>query len=193
MSRKLISAQSPFTLLVANLRRGSDPSRGEAGNPDPVRQTYTFQHFPEIGGRGPEVGTVNPRTPGVGTRIGHVDYTTPPVPVLATGTVTVAVNTFAGPTTVQVGQYVLTTGIDFDVGGSLAATATNLAAAIDALPGYSAPAPGAAIVTVTGPAGVAGNEVVFASSGASPQNFTFNPIDGTMDGAEPIQGPPILG
>jgi hypothetical protein len=167
MSRKLISAQSPFTLLVANLRRGSDPSRGEAGNPDPVRQTYTFQHFPEIGGRGPEVGTVNPRTPGVGTRIGHVDYTTPPVPVLATGTVT--------------------------VGGSLAATATNLAAAIDALPGYSAPAPGAAIVTVTGPAGVAGNEVVFASSGASPQNFTFNPIDGTMDGAEPIQGPPILG
>ena len=192
MSRKLISAQKPFTMLIANLRQGSDPSRGPAGNPQVIRSTYTSQLFPEIGGRGPEVGTPNPRTPGVGTRIGHVAYTTSPVPVAAAGTITVASIVFAGPTTVQVGQYILTTGVDFLVGGTTALTAAALAAAIDALPGYSA-ADAGSDVNVTGPFGVIGNEVVFISGGSSPQNFTFSPVDGTMGGAEPVIGPPILG
>ena len=192
MSRKLISAQAPFTMLIANLRQGSDPSKGPSGNPQVIRQTYTVQHFPEIGGRGPEVGTPNPRTPGVGTHLGHVSYTTPPVPVAATGDITVAGNTFAGPTSILLGEHILTSGVDFVIGGSEAATATNLAAAIDALPGFSAPAPGGAVITVTGPFGVIGNELAFYSDGASPYNFTFDPIDGTMAGAEPVIGPPVL-
>jgi hypothetical protein len=313
MSRKLISAQKPFKMLVANLTKGSDPSRGPSGNPVKARSTYTVQMFPEIAGRGPEVGTPDPRTPGLGTRMGHVAYTTSPIPVAAAGTITVATNTFTGPTQIHLGPYVLVTGVDFalaagvpniqstgtatvvanpstatltiggqalsdaggartpgsndydgtlgspaliaadivaaindplngfgaivtaaDAGGgavtltavplgaagdliSLATsdagditvtgafltggqdetgmdgTAANLAAAIDALPGYSAPVPGAAVVTVTGPFGVIGNEVAFYAGGANPQNFTFDPIDGTMDGAEPEIGPPVLG
>lgn len=192
MSRKLISAQKPFTMLVANLTKGSDPSKGPLGNPIKARSTYAVQMFPEIGGRGPEVGTPDPRTPGVGTRMGHVTYTTAPVPVAATGDITVATNAFTGPTQIHLGPYVLVTGVDFAIGGSTAVTAGNLEAAIDALPGYSASLVGST-VTVTGPFGVIGNEVAFYAGGANPQNFTFDPIDGTMAGAEPEIGPPVLG
>ena len=307
MSRKLISGQKPFTMLIANLRQGSNPSRGVAGNPVHIRDTYTVQHFPEISGRGPEVSESNTRTPGTGTRVGHVAYTVDGIPVRASGTITVA-GTFTGPTTVNVGGVVLTTEVDFvttggtdiaatgtltvvafpstatvgidsnlltDAGGArtpgsddyngtlgsaaliaadivaaindggnsfatsvtavdsgggvialTAATtgaggnlitltttdagdvtvsgatmtggvnatgtgATNLAAAIDALPGYSATAVDS-VVTVTGLTGPQGNEAVFTSGGSSPQNFVFDPVDGTLDGAEPRIGPPIL-
>lgn len=191
MSRKLISAQRPFTMLIANLRQGSDPSRGPSGNPQVIRETYTSQFFPEIPGRGPEVGTPNPRTPGIGTHIGHVAYTVDGIPVNSTGDITVALDTFTGPTTVHLGEFVLTSNVDFATGGGVAVTATNLGAAIDALPGYSATV-GAAVVTVTGPAGVIGNEVAFYSDGSSPQNLTFVPVDGTLGGAEPVIGPPVL-
>ncbi|NBY13169.1 MAG: hypothetical protein EBQ76_00040 [Betaproteobacteria bacterium] len=67
------------------------------------------------------------------------------------------------------------------------ATATNLAAAIDATPEYAAVAVGAAI-TVTGLFGPTGNEVAFYAGGASPNNFTFAPVD-RMSGAEPYIGP----
>jgi len=152
-----------------------------------------MQHFPEIPGRGPDTITTSPKTPGVGTRVGHVSYTTSPIPVAGTGTITVALNTFTGPTTILLGEYVLTSDEDFVVGGSTAATATNLAAAINALPGYSAPIPGASIITVTGPFGVLGAEAIFKSGGASPQNFTFSPADGTLGGAEPTIGPVLIG
>jgi len=193
MSKKLIGAQAAFTMLVPVYRGGSNPSRGVAGNPDVKRQTMTMQHFPEIGGRGPETAVSSPKTPGIATRVGHVAYTTSPIPVHATGTITVAGNIFAGPTSVLLGQFLLTSGIEFAIGGTEALTAINLAAAIDALPGYSAPVPGAAIVTVTGPFGVLGNEVLFQADGASPYNFTFTPEDGSLAGAEPALGPVILG
>lgn len=192
MSRKLIMAQRPFTMLVANLRRGSNPSRGPAGNPDPIRQTYTHQLFPELGGRGPEVSTPDPRSPGVSTHIGHVAYTTPPVPVAAAGTITVAADVWTGPTTVHIGQFVLTSDVDFVTGGGVNPTATNLATAINALPGYTA-TPAGAVITVGGPFGVQGNEVAFYADGSTPQNLTFAPADDTMAGAEPTRGPVILG
>lgn len=307
MSRKLISAQAPFKMLIANLRQGSDPSKGPSGNPEVIRQTYTVQHFPEIGGRGPEVGTPNPRTPGVGTHIGHVQYTTPGVPVASGGTILVAGSTFAGPTTLQLGDYTLTTDVDFstavvvqqatgvatvvatpstatltiggldltdatgprssgsndydgtlgspaliaadivaaindglngftgiatavDGGGGIInltavpigdlgnavdlatsdalditvsgafltggndavdALATTLGSAIDDLPGFSAVVVDDTI-TVTGPVGVMGNELAFYAGGSSPQNFTLTPADGTLTGAEPQIGPPVL-
>lgn len=192
MSQKLIMAQRPFRMLVANLRQGSNPSRGPAGNPDPVRQTYDHQLFPELGGRGPEVGTADPRSPGVSTHIGHVAFTTPGVPVASTGDITVVADAWTGPTTVHLGRFVLTSDVDFVTGGGVAAVATNLATAIDALPGYSA-TPAGAVVTVTGPFGVMGSEVAFYSDGSTPQNFTFTPEDGTLAGAEPALGPVILG
>ncbi len=122
--RRLISAQPPFTMLVANLAGGSNPSRGPSGNPVKIRKSFTFQHFPELSGRGPEITPQSLSTPGVGTSWGHVEYTVPPVPVNATGTITVASNAFGGPTTVRIGQYELTTGDDFAIGTTVQATAT---------------------------------------------------------------------
>jgi hypothetical protein len=191
MSRKLISGQKPFKILVANLRGGSDPSKGPSGNPVKVRSEFTLQHFPEIAGN--EQGTENQQgmSPGTQTRVGHVDYNTSPIPVRATGTITVAANTFAGPTTIRLGEYVLTTDVDFAVGGSVGATAANLEAAIDALPGYSASV-AADVVTVIGPAGPVGNRTSFFAGGASPQNFTFAPDRRTLGAAEPAIGPVLI-
>lgn len=305
MSRKVISAQPPFTMLVANLAGGSDPSRGRSGNPVKIRKSFTFQHFPEISQRGPDTTPQSLDTPGLGTRWGHVAYTVPNTPVGAAGTITVDSNSFAGPTTVHVGQYALTTGDDFSIGadvqatgivtvtafpsaatitiggvaltpaggartpgnndydntlGSVAliaaditaaindaangfvaivtasapgggvvnllaqpvgaagnavtlasnhasvtvsgatlsggldpdeSTAVNLALVIDALPYYAAIAAGN-VVTVTGLAGPTGNEVLFASTGSSPNNFLFSPDNQRMSGAEPSIGPPVI-
>ena len=124
MSRKLMMAQPPFTMLVANLTGGSNPSRGPAGNPVKVRSSFAFQHFPEMMGRGPRITPESEDTPGVGTRWGHVEYTVPPIPVEATGTITVSSNTFGGPTTVRVGQFDFTSGEDFLIGSVVQATAT---------------------------------------------------------------------
>lgn len=189
--RRLISAQPPFTMLVANLAGGSNPSRGTSGNPVKIRKSFTFQHFPELGGRGPEITPQSLDTPGTATRWGHVEYTVPPVPVNATGTITVASNAFGGPTTVRIGQYDFTSGEDFVIGAGVNNTAANLAAAIDALPEYSAAAVGP-VITVTGLAGVLGNAVLFAATGSSPNNFTFSPDDQRMAGAEPKIGPPVI-
>ena len=192
MSRKLITAQPSFKMLVANLAAGGDPSRGKVGNPVKVRSTFTVQHFPEIGGRGPDVTPANGKTPGVGCGIGHLQWTVPTVPVGATGTVTVANNTFAGPTSLLLGAYVLTTDYDFVVAGVANDTATNLAAAVSLLLGYSAVAL-LDVVTITGPVGAIGNEVLFATTGSSPNNLTLDPTTGRMSGAEPRIGPVVLG
>lgn len=196
MSRKLISGQRPFTMLVPVHRKASNPSRGPAGNPDVLRQAMTFQHFPEVASLRdpdgmPELEPSDPRRPGLHTRVGHVAYTTSPIPVASTGTITVANNTFAGPTTITLGEYTLTTDADFVVGGSAGATATALATLIDALPGFSA-TPAGAVVTVTGPSGPIGNDLSFKSGGASPQNFTFSPEDDSLGSAEPVIGPPVI-
>ncbi len=45
--RKL-TAQPPYTMLVANLESGSDPSRGRAGRAVKVRSTFTQQYMPEV-------------------------------------------------------------------------------------------------------------------------------------------------
>lgn len=191
MSKKLVSAQAPFKILVANLAGGSDPSRGPSGNPVRIRSAFTQQFFPDIGGRGVETTPVSPKTPGVGTRIGHVEYSVGSVPVRATGTITVDSDTFLGPTTVQLGDYVLTSGEEFVVGGGVNDTASNLADAISTLPGYSAVAVGD-LVTVSGLNGILGNEVLFTSGGSSPNNLILSPSNGRMTGAEPKIGPPLI-
>lgn len=190
MSRKLVGAQAAFTVIAPALRGGSDPSKGVSGNPDVKWRTVTQQHFIEAPGKTVE-GDLSSQTPGLRTRIGHVDYTTSPLPVNATGTVTVAGNTFAGPTTLQLGPYTLTSGVEFAVGATANDTATNLQGAIDALPGYSASVL-APVVTVTGPFGVIGNEAAFKAGGASPSNFTLSPDTGVLSGGDPSLGPVIL-
>ena len=192
MSRKLTTAQPRFTLLVANLRGGSDPSRGPSGNPVHVRTAFTQQHFPDVvrQGFGVGPGTQSPEEPGVRTRHWNLLDTNAGIPVASSGTVTVANNDFSAGATLYLGSYTLISGEDFVVGGSANATATNLAAAIDALPGFSAPAPAANVVSIDGPMGLNGNDLLFeALYGGSIQNYTLSPDDGSLDGAEPFAGP----
>lgn len=309
MDRKLTARQPPYTLLVANLTGGSDPSKGEAGNPVKARETLTYQNFQEIGGRGYEEGPATPqgKTPGIGTRVGLSTFTTPDIPVGATGTILVADGDFTAAAVLRLGNFELVSGDDFaagpvqsigsatvvaipstatltlggqtltdagggrtpgsddydgtlgsvdliaadivaaindvangfvaiatavDGGGGLInltavpagtlgdavtlvtsdagditvsgalftggvdsddATATSLAAAIDALPGFSAPVPGVATITVTGPTGPGGNNVLFeATYTGTILNYTLTPADGSLGSGEPTIGPPAI-
>jgi hypothetical protein len=304
LPKKLVGAQAAFSVLAPALRGGSDPSRGPSGNPDPKRRGIRQQHFVEVPGK-PDVGIVGPETPGRRTRIGHLDWTTPPVPMRASGTVGVSSLAFAGETFLRFGPYQIST-FDFPPSGASVqatasllvtaspatatltiggqaltpaggprtpgandydetlatpaliaadivaaindganafaaiATATDagggqvdleavppgtlgnavtltssdgtitlsgatfsggldpegvyaiaLAAAISGLPGYSASAAGT-VITISGPFGVGGNEVLFSAEGISPQNFTLSPDTGALSGAEPSLGPVVL-
>jgi hypothetical protein len=192
MSRKLITGQPSYTLLVANLKGGSDPSKGKAGNPVKARTGITYQHFPEVQRVSLERGfEEDPSTPGVDTLMGHVAYTADPVPVPGTTTITVADNDFSLPARLNVGGYILVSGEDFTVAGSTALTAVELAAAIDALPEFTAPVPGGAIITVTGPPGPGGNDIIIeATYDGVVQNLTL--VGTSFTSAEPTVGPPII-
>jgi len=70
--------------------------------------------------------------------------------------------------------------------------ATNIAAAISALPGFAATAL-AAVITIVGPPGIDGNDLRFeALYGGVIANFTLNPLDGSLASAEPFIGPPDI-
>ena len=123
MSKKLISAQKPFKMLLGVTRGNSDPSKGPAGNPTLMRATYTSQNLVEIGGRGPETNARYPESPGVSTRGGGLlTYSGTGKPERGTGDITVAVNNFTGPTSIRIGEYLLTTDVDFDVAANTQAT-----------------------------------------------------------------------
>ena len=184
MGKKLITATPAFRMIAPVIRGGSDPSRGPAGNPEIIRNTYSQQHFTEVPGRGP--ATVDNQR-GTRTLLGSLTGAS----TGATGEVTVANNTFLGPTSLLLGEYTLTTGVDFEVGGGVNATATNLGAAIDLLEGYSTSVVGPA-VTITGPSGPVSNEVKFQASGVSPANFTLDPAEGSLSGGSPTIGPPVI-
>lgn len=190
MGKRLVTAQKPFTMLVGALRQGSDPSRGSAGNPDVAISTFTRQSFPEIPGRGPYC--TYPGIKGTTTRMGLLDSPSGS-PQNATGTITVnAAPAILGVTTIHLGEYTLTSGVEFVVDPLDGAnTAASLNTAINNLDGYIA-LPAGAVITVTGPVGVIGNEADFRASGVSPYLFTFSPDSGAMAGAEPEIGPPTI-
>lgn len=118
MSRKLTTGQPHYDLLVANLREGSDPSRGPAGNPVKVRTMFTYQHFPEVnrleGARGP-VEDYN--QPGITTHMGHVDYAAAPVASGATGSVTVLSTDFTAEAFLYLSDNVVISGDDYATTG----------------------------------------------------------------------------
>lgn len=187
---RLISAQPKFKILVANIDGAGDPSRGL--NPTKVRTGFQQQTFTEVGRGGTPSRVQDPRSPGLHTHQGLLTYTTPPVPGGSTGTVTVADNNFSDPAALYLGPYVLTSNEDYTPGGSTAATATALAAAIDALPDFAATAVGND-VNITGPFGPNGNDFRFeAIYRGSVQNFTLSPADGFLADGEPTIGPPEI-
>ena len=185
MGKKIISAQRPFTMLIANIRGGSDPSLGETGNPVILRQTMTQQYFVEIPNRGPDTMVQGGGIKGLHNSAGAL---LTGASSASSGTITVDSITFSGPTSIRLGQYVLVTDQQFAVGLTAAATATNLAAAIDALPEYSATAVGDD-VNITGPTGPSGATTIFRAEGADPYHFTLSPDHGNLSGGSPSIGP----
>ena len=191
MPKKIITAQRPFTMLIANVRAGADPA---VANPTVTRQTFTRQHFPEIGGRGMDQEEISNPTPGTHTRQGRVTFGGGGIPVATAGSITIAAAVTNQPVSwVQVGDYKFETGQDFVVAdGDPATTAVNLATAMTNA-GFSA-APAGAVVNFTGPTGVNGKYLTFERGGYSPAMFTLSPPNGSLESgpAEPHIGPPVI-
>lgn len=98
--------------------------------------------------------------------------------VQAQATVTITDYTQLGTDVITVNGTALTEGTDWNAATSNDVTATNLAAAIDALSGYSASASGAVVTIITDTYGVAGNTETLAytdggSAGATISGGTF--------------------
>jgi len=177
----LISAQSPFTSLIANLAGGADPA---ISNPVTIRRTYAIANIVQIGRGGPSTTPGYRTTPGQGTHLGML--------VLLDGgaeassvSVTVASNAFTGPTTLVLGAHTFTTGVDFEIGAADTDTATNLNAAINATAGFSSTLPAPTVVLIRGLVGPLGNAMEFRAIGTSPYCLTLQTATGRMRSAEP--------
>lgn len=194
------AAQPQFQILVANFSR---PYPSLITGADPDNQSYTrtrtgfvFQHLQNLGFStdltnatgSPARSVVTSTTNG---RLDPFGGTPPP-----TGSLEVTSDVFSGTSaSLFVGPFELVSGRDFATGGGVNVTATALAAAIDALPGYSAAAVGA-VVTVDGPTGQVGLRFSAKYRGGE-QNFTFTYVaesgvlsQGIGDG--PVEAPEIL-
>lgn len=71
MFRSTVSA--PYKLLVAHHERASDPSKGEAGNPRPIRRGFQTQLISSQRGTG-VLGTYEGKTPTLVIRVNSTDY-----------------------------------------------------------------------------------------------------------------------
>lgn len=194
------SAQAPYELLVANFSRptqslivGSDTANMA---PTKTRTGFLFQHVQNIGfaldhvsGTSTHASSLITHT--INQTLDPFGGTPPP-----TGDVTVASDVFSGQSaSLFIGQFELVSNRDFVTGGGVAATATAIAAAVSALPGYTG-TPAGATVTVDGPAGQSGLRFSASYSGGD-ENFTFTYVasDGVLSqgiGGGPIQPPTIL-
>lgn len=170
------TAQPQYELLVANFSRptqslifGSDTDNMP---PTKIRTGFVFQMIQNIGFAADHVsGTRSPARSLITES--HPQRFQPFAPnAVATADVTVVSDVFAGTSaSLFVGKFELVSGRDFVTGGGAAATATNIATAISALPGFSANAVGPT-VTVEAPAGQVG-ERFFAEYRGGELNFTF--------------------
>lgn len=194
------TAQAPYTLLVANFSRptqsletGSDTSHMA---PTKTRTGFVFQHVQNIGFASDHTNaTAVPArsliTETTNAILDPFGGTPPP-----TGDVTVASNTFAGQSaSLFIGPFELVSGRDYTVGGSTIFTATAIAAAVSALPGYTG-TPVASTVTVDGPEGQSGLRFNATYRGGD-ENFTFayvanEEVLSQGIGGGPIEPPTIL-
>lgn len=189
-----------YQLLVANFSRptqslifGSDT---ENMAPTKTRTGFVFQTLEMRGiAKDHTNATYAPaRSLVVKTLLGTLDPFPPNDAPM--GDVTVVSDVFAGlSASLFVGPFELVSNRDFVTGGGVAATAANIAAAIDSLPGYSATVVGPT-VTVTGPRGQVGLRFDASYRGGS-LNFTFTYLQeggvlGFVQPASPIDPPIIL-
>jgi len=170
-----------FTSHVPCHPFGTDPSQRlkVRGQPAPIRETSRFQWI----SRGNGSGLVG-RMLNVGTA---------PVAAAAIITCTQA-NVTPGTHIIRIGKYELRPAVDFAVGANDNALATNLAAAINALPGYAAASNLAdcEIATTTGHGDQHLNEIIEwgAASAFALTALGGNPI--YMDQGDPHPGPPLI-
>jgi hypothetical protein len=171
------SSQPKFKVLVANFSKpmpstlkGSLPEVG----PVKIRTGFEFRHLPMLGSTlyMSQTGQYN----GLVTRTYQEQFNPFVVnpPTLPTGDVEVVDNNFQGTSaSLWIGPFELAANRDFVVGGGPAATAANIGAAINNLPGYSASVAGS-IITVSGPAGATGDSLRFkAVYRGGTRNFDF--------------------
>lgn len=161
---------APFTILVGNL----SGERDSKGNLIPTRQGFRQQLV-------------------IGGRSNLVAKTSDTAPSPSTGTVTVSNNTFSADAILFLGEYELVNGVDYTVGGTAGDTATNLAAAISNLSGYTASASGSD-VDIEGPNGPFGGKIILdVEYEGTVQNFSLSPDDGFLAVGEPqLDSPEIL-
>jgi len=170
-----------FTVLVGNFPYGSDPSHNLPAfqAPPPSRQGVTYQVV-GFGDGGAHAQNANAR---IGGTAGP-----------KTASFTVDDNDFStGPAVLTLGPFEVISNVDYVVGSSDAVTATNIAAAISNLAGFSATA-NLAVVSVEydiGPADIVDFSVVHHGT---IENLTpLTPATGTMaNGGPGIVAPALV-
>lgn len=176
MTIKRVTSPGSFRVLVGSRPYGSDPTwRGHT--PPTPRNTMDFGPI-QVGGAA-QNGRVTPTTP----------------PANQAGVFTVADNNFVtGVAELIIGNVRLRSASDYAIGAGAAATATNIATAINGLTlseGISAVAVGADVaVEFSAPM----DEVEFrALHYGTVVNFTpLAPANGLMAGGDPVIGPPVI-
>lgn len=189
-----------WDLLVANFSR---PYPSLIYGADPANQSYTrlrtgfiFRHVQHIARALDHTNATYVPASSVIVKTINAQFDPFPPNDAPTGDVTVADNTFVGGSaSLFVGPYELISGRDYVVGAGTAATAANIGAAIDNLPGYSTSLAGSTL-TVTGPRGQVGLRFEAEYRGGA-LNFTFvytaqEGVLATTLATSPIEPPTIL-
>lgn len=181
----LVSATPVYDLLVGHQSRGTFPDSGSLGvnNKDVgIRRRFQQQQIKNV-----VAGSVISAIPGakLNTDGGFL---------VAKATFTIADNDFTGGAVIVIGDFALVPGVDFVVGALVNDTAVNIAASISNLPGYSATAPGAGVVSVNGKKGPQGFVEPFSVTplGAIDNFSAVDPVLGFFTQGEPAIGPPGL-
>jgi hypothetical protein len=184
MSQKQRRVHGPaFTVTVGHFPHGSFPDHNQPvyQNPPPLRQAVTYQAIDTDGADG-----VQPR---------HVHGLLDGAKAVKTVQLTVDDNDFStGPVVITLGLYELVSGVDYAIGAAAANTAVNLAAAIDNLPGYTAPVPAGVVVDVSYDLAPADEVEFLVVHHGTIINFTpIVPDDGFMaNGAPAITAPALI-
>ncbi len=71
--KRRVVATPQFKMLVAHLKKSSDPSKGEVGNPDPIRQTFETQVITTSMGTG-ILGNVDPTSNQIRIKVETTDF-----------------------------------------------------------------------------------------------------------------------
>ena len=174
MSTQRIAVHGPaFTTLHGVLTQGSDPSRGEPGNPIKHIETVTTQTMSPSGERSFVALIGGAGTPQSATFIvDDNDFST-------------------GRTVLVLGDFEIIANIDYLPGGSTALTATAIAAALNRLSGITASANVSTVTILREPA-LEKVEFRVLHHGTITNFITLIPSNGFMDRGAPSVVPPIL-